>query len=306
MKQNETNLSPKIPKYTCELCEMSTNNKKDYNKHMSTAKHEKREKCNKMKQICPQKSPKEEVCEKCDGVFRNRTAMWRHKNKCKGKTIEMMEVLKMMMENQENSTNTLKEVFLDVLKQNADEFKELVKESQQAITINKMTNCNNKNFNLNFFLNDKCKNAMNIMDFIKSINLTLDDYESYIGGYSNTLSGILVRELKNTDIHIRPIHCTDFKRKVIYVRENGEWKCDSDNKITQKAIKYLSHYNYCQYKKWNNEYPESLDTKTSEHDYYMKLVTNSFPGSTDEEIESSYNKIIRCMLKEVTINKLLE
>ena len=216
----------------------------------------------------------------------------------------------------------VKEIFSMMMKTNAD-FQRLMLESSHAMIesqnkfientnnaiVNNTTyntnNTINNRFNLNFFLNDTCKDAMNIMDFVEMVKsqLNLKDFEAFENGYSNTISGLFLRGLEALEVNERPIHCTDLKREVIYVKNDNVWHLDSNQELVTKAVKHISHYNFKQYPTWQKENPASNNTNSKEHEYYMKLVRNCMPGGTDDEINDNYKKIIRNVMKEVVIDK---
>jgi hypothetical protein len=314
--QTATFLSQKVSKnngkYFCECCDYVCDRKNNFNKHILTPKHQTAifwsQKVAKIAKNEKIEKEDEYACDKCKKVYYSRGGIWKHKKTCSGSQ-EMIEMFNMMMESQEKkTTNTMKEVFIDLLKQNTDDFKELMKESYQAVTINQtnMNNCNNNNkFNLNFFLNDTCKDAMNIMDFVEMVKSELKpkDFEAYENGYSNTVSGLFLRGLKGLEVNQRPIHCSDLKREVLYVKDDNVWHLDSSQLLVTKAIKYISHYNFKQYPAWQKAHPACEDTNSKVHEHYMKLVRNCMSGGTDEEIENNYNKIIRNVMKEVVIDK---
>jgi hypothetical protein len=299
--------------FHCSTCNHNFTRKNDYDRHVVSKKHIERKYNN---NDTKQSTQNDNCCNKCNRKYKTRAGLWKHSKLCvveekKMKMDDMMEIISMMMESQEKkTTNTMKEVFIDLLKQNTDDFKELMKESYQAVTINQtnMNNCNNNNnnkFNLNFFLNDTCKDAMNIMDFVEMVKseLKLKDFEAYENGYSNTVSGLFLRGLKGLEVNQRPIHCSDLKREVLYVKDDNVWHLDSNELLVTKAIKYISHYNFKQYPAWQKAHPACEDTNSKVHEHYMKLVRNCMSGGTDEEIENNYKKIIRNVMKEVVIDK---
>ena len=197
------------------------------------------------------------------------------------------------------------------VKQN-NEFKELMLEQSKYMmeiankagnTIN--TNCNNKIFNLNFYLNDTCKDAVNIFDFIKSIALKLTDLEytskyGYVAGITN----ILLRGLKEIDVCKRPFNCSDIKREIIYVKDNGVWEKDDENKSKMvKAIQKISHRNFLQVSDWQDKYPSSRDVESNKNTEYLYIMREVLGGSLDKDDASNYSKIIRNIMKEIVIDK---
>ena len=164
-------------------------------------------------------------------------------------------------------------------------------------------NNNNKTFNLQFFLNEQCKDAMNITDFANSFDLQLSDLET-VGelGYVEGITKIMVDKLNSMDIYKRPIHCSDAKREIIYVKDDNVWtKEEKDNPKLRQAIKSVSFKNMKLVYNWSNAYPESKDNQTKLNDKYMMLVIESTGGKGP--ILESENKIMRKIAKEIIIDK---
>ena len=286
MKQNETNLVPKSSDFfVCECCDYTTSRKSQYDRHLSTDKHKNQENETDLKQ----ESSKKFVCF-CNKSFNSRTSLWRHKNNCS-------------QENNEDPTD--KELILMLIKQNSQLIQqnaELVKNGTHITTNN--TNSHNNTFNLQFFLNETCKDAMNIMDFVNSLKIELSDLEN-VGkvGYVNGMSSIIVKNLNLLDETKRPVHCTDTKREVMYVKDENKWEKEDENKKNiRKLIKHVTHKNTKLFKEYKQKYPgcEQSDSKYS--DTYDKLIVEAFGGKGDNDIEKE-NKIIRNIAKKVTIEK---
>jgi hypothetical protein len=291
MKQNETNLSPKNPKYFCENCEYITNNKKDYRKHILTAKH----KNETNETTLSQKSPNLEC--KCGIIFNSRTTLWRHKRLCH-------------LEKEQKEKND-KDLILMLIKENS-ELKNMVLNVCQKIqplnnTINSNNvNSNNKTFNLNVFLNEHCKDAMNITDFVDSLKLQLSDLEN-VGklGFVNGISNIIVKNLNSLEETKRPIHCTDTKREVLYVKDEDKWEKENEknNKI-RKAIKRIADKNARLLPNFKEAHPDCIKSTSKYSDQYNKIIVEAMGGSGDNDIEKE-DKIIKNIAKEVTIDKSL-
>jgi hypothetical protein len=169
------------------------------------------------------------------------------------------------------------------------------------------TNCNNKTFNLQVFLNEQCKDALNITDFVNQIQLQLSDLDM-IGrvGYTEGMSKIIVRNLKDLDISKRPIHCSDLKREVMYVKDKDAWEKENGENIKIKnAIKFIEHKNVKQLPQWKAENPESEDYDSKRHMDYHKIIIESMGGATNEDENKKREKIIKNIAKEVVIDKNL-
>ena len=167
-----------------------------------------------------------------------------------------------------------------------------------------MTNSHNKTFNLQFFLNETCKNAMNIMDFVDSLQLQLSDLES-IGqlGFVDGLSSIIIKHLKALDVTMRPVHCSDSKRESVYVKHDNKWEKDDETKSKlRKAVKYIAHKNTKLIPQWKAKYPDFMDSTSKHSDQYNNLVIEVL-GGDDLDSSVNENKIIRRIAREMVIDK---
>ena len=198
---------------------------------------------------------------------------------------------------------------LHLLKQNGELHNKIIEmASQSSINVNNTNshnNIQNKTFNLQFFLNDTCKDAMNISEFISSINFNLEDLE-HTGrtGYIEGISNIVVKSLNKLEQHMRPLHCSDNKREVLYIKDNNEWTKETEEKpILTKAIKTIANENIKQINKWRQKYPDCTKSDSKKNDLYLKIVSNSMNGLTKEEGEQNINKIISNVAKKVVIDK---
>ena len=184
---------------------------------------------------------------------------------------------------------------------------EVIKNSANTNINNNNTinnNSHNKTFNLQVFLNETCKDAMNIMDFVDSIKIQLSDVES-IGelGYVNGISKLIIKHLNALDENMRPVHCSDPKRDILYVKDKNVWeKEDSDNNKLKKAIKYISHKNICAHPEWRAKYPDCLTSESLKSDQYNRMVIEAMGGSGHNDAEKA-DKIVKKIAKAVTIDK---
>lgn len=197
----------------------------------------------------------------------------------------------------------------DVVKENSD-LKTLIIDTQsqmiEAIKTGTQTinnNSHNKTFNLNFFLNDTCKGAMNIMDFVNSVKLQLTDLEKMGDvGFVNGMSNIIIRNLKSMDVSLRPIHCTDTKREVLYIKDENKWdKETAGNPKIRKAIKYIAQKNSKQLSCFKDKYPDCTKSHSKYSDTYNKLLVEVMGGNGDTEEKE--NKIIKKVVKEIIVDK---
>jgi hypothetical protein len=193
------------------------------------------------------------------------------------------------------------------MKENS-EFKHLILEALKNGSVNNSNNIinnnsNNKSFNLQFFLNETCKDAMNITDFVDSIKLQLSDLER-VGelGYVNGISNIIVKNLNELDVTKRPIHCADKKREILYVKDEDKWEKDEEKKKIRKVIKRVASKNQRLLLKFKEVHPD-CNTSTSKYsDQYNTIIVESMGGSGDNDLEKE-EKIIKKITKEITIDK---
>ncbi len=311
-------MSPKIfgskssKKYECLTCDYITSRKSQYDRHVLTAKHLILINPKKELKILMQKVPEQFSCS-CGKSYKHQSSLCAHKKKC-GSKDDISNAIVETLQQPESVFTLLLNQNMELIKQN-QEFKDLIIEqnnkmiemAKEAKTINNTTTNNNtnNNFNLQFFLNEQCKDALNIMDFINQLQLNTSDLDM-VGrvGYSEGISKLFIRGLKELDVFKRPIHCSDLKREVLYVKDKDAWEKDNDEKKKMKnAIKYIAAKNFKQIHKWQEENPESNHYDSKKNDDYNQIILNSMGGATAEEDESNYNKIIRNVAKESVIDK---
>jgi len=302
------NSSPKIPKiYKCELCKIETRNKKDFNKHILTRKH-----CNNdvWLQNDTKKSPKspkllktskEFICG-CGKEYKYRQGLYVHNKKCDGVPVDLKTlVMKLMVENHEMKNTIINE---NIKLQNHNlELQKQVLDVCKANNSNNTINSHNKTFNLQFFLNEQCKDAMNITDFINSVTLSLSDLENMASsGYVNGISSIIIKELRGLDITKRPVHCSDSKRETLYIKDEDKWEKEgSENTKMKKAIRTVEKKNISLISEWTNKHPKFTNSTSSENDEYLNILIETMGGKGD--YEKNKNKIIKNIAKEVIIDK---
>ena len=285
--------------FFCEKCNYSTLRKSQYERHILTRKHIKtipdNENSSKKFQDL---FPKNYSCGSCEKYFYDRAGLWRHNKKCHN-----------LSNNKDNDKETLKtdnkptdnELIMLLIKENS-EMKNLMMEVIKNGTHN--TNSHNKTFNLQFFLNETCKDAMNIMDFVDSIKLQLSDLEK-VGklGFVEGISNIITTNLKALDVTQRPIHCSDIKREVLYVKDEDKWeKENEEKKKLRKAIKYVAHKNTKLISQFKDKHPDCVKSHSKHSDHYNKLIIEAMGGYGDNDLEKE-DKIIKKISKEVTIDK---
>jgi hypothetical protein len=294
--KNEAIICPKF--YYCKICDYKCCKTFNWDRHLLTAKHKKRivesQTVTKNEPDEQNEESKHYKCNNCHKIYNSRNGLWKHKHKCKPT----------------NTENEAKELIQYLMKENS-EFKQLIiEQNKQMIELaknsgNNNNNTTNNNFNLNFFLNETCKNAMNIMDFVNQLNVNTNDLEETGRiGFAAGISKIFINGLKDIDIPDRPIHCSDFKREILYIKDQDQWNKESDDKVVlTKAIKHIAHKNMKQITEWTKQHPDYNDSTSKQNDRYLNIVKESMSGSSQEETNKNYNKIIKNIVKETVINK---
>ena len=286
-------------KFQCEKCDYNTSRKSQWQRHLATAKH-------KMDNWDKKKVPPKYQCE-CGNEYTYQSGLCKHKKKCQPK----------MSNFQIPYFSSNEELIQTILKEN-HEVKQLLMEQNMKImdlankntiinnTTNNNTN-NTNNFNLQVFLNVQCKNALNMSEFVDSLQLQISDLENTGRlGYIDGISQIFINGLKGLDVSERPIHCSDVKRETIYIKDKNIWEKENDERHRLKlAIKTITSKNIKQIPLWQKENPDCFDSSTKKNDKYLKIVSNAMNGLTKEETEKNYDKIISRIAKETVIQKEL-
>ena len=302
-----TKKSQKIPKkYLCEKCNYSTSSLKDFNKHKLTAKHKM------MTNDDPpiKKSPITKFVCICGKEYKYKQGLSVHKKKCLIVNQEETEEREPEIQNEIAPTKDKDEMIIEFMKSQAELNKTLmnaVNEGKMGNTTNNnnntTNNINNNQFNLNFFLNDTCKDALNITDFLDSIQLQLNDLEETGRlGHVNGISRIFVNALKNMDETQRPIHCTDSKRETLYIKDKDTWTKDNSKARLKSAIESVADRNLDQIPQWRDENPRCQIMDSKENAMLSEMTLNSI-GQLDEEGEKDKEKIAKKIIKEVVIDK---
>jgi len=279
-------------KFYCKNCDYGTSKKSSFDNHLLSAKHGKSSIDNSAFK-----------CMLCSKTYKDNSGLWRHKKK-------MHDTNKIVKE-EETELGKLTKLFTDVVKQNQELQKTLLEFSTKMSvpsinnTINNNNNNTTNNFNLNVFLNETCKDALNLADFVNSLQVQLKDLEETAKiGYTEGVSKIFINGLNELDVNMRPIHCSDAKRETLYIKNNDEWtKEDPDKSHITKAIKTVSNKNIKQIFEWQKKYPCYKDPESKQNDKYLEMICNTMGGSTDEEQNKNLNKIIKNITKEVIIDK---
>jgi hypothetical protein len=303
-------------KFKCELCHYFTCRKSQYNRHLQTDKHKNRTNETFVTELVQKGSEKFQCI--CGISFNNRTTLWRHKKKCSFENNECVDN-KPCGDSNSSLNFITPELILELIKDNK-EMKQIILEqngtinnlvktgiSQANHNTNSLNNNNNKTFNLQFFLNETCKDAMNIMDFVDSIKLQLSDLEK-MGelGYSQGISNIITTNLKALDVTQRPVHCTDKKRETMYIKDENTWGKEDDNKTKlRRIIKKVADKNIKLLPTFREKYPEYKNSASKVSDKYDKLVLEVMGGAGNNDLEKE-DKIIHNISKCTTIEKYSE
>ena len=307
MIQNDTQKASKnIRNFVCDVCDYSCSKKGDWNRHILRPKHIKL--TNMIQQDTENDSKdidtlNQYMCN-CGNTYKHHSGLWRHKKQCtyqdsKMETTnvahsdeinELKEFMKYLM--QENSE--MKNMMMEVIKNGT------VANSHNTISTN---NSHNKAFNLQFFLNETCKDAMNITDFVESIKLQVSDLENVAEvGYIEGISNIIVKNLKKLDVTQRPVHCTDKKRETMYVKDQDTWEKDEENQKMHRVVKKVTDKNARLILKYKELHPDCMTYHSRFNDTYNKIIVESMGGSGDNMFEKE-EKIIQRVSKEVTVDK---
>lgn len=292
-------------KYYCELCDYKCCKSYDWSRHKLTQKHRNNDKIMTNDYSGGHKSVSTHLTCGCGKVYKYRQGLSVHKKKC---STSKISTINQSEDNDKDLSD--KEIIKMLIKENS-EFKTMILEVVKTIQPNNTTNNNNShnttnnNFNLQFFLNDTCKDAINLVDFVQGLQVQLKDLEETAKlGYSEGVSKIFINGLNELDVNMRPIHCSDVKRETLYIKDQDEWiKEDSSKTHITKAIKTVGKKNIQQIFEWQKKYPDYNDPDSRNNDKYLKMLSNAMNGSTDEEQSKNMNKIVKNIAKEVIIDK---
>jgi len=299
----ENPISPS--KFYCDICDFNTESKRDFERHTQTQKHQNA--INGLQDTTDLAIDFQKYkCIYCNKEYKHHSSLWKHKKTCKHQYDDDVSDFMNMSD---------KNLILTLINENK-EFKQIIIDQNKTIQdlatkvgnqhSNNNTNSHNKTaFNLQFYLNETCKNAMNISEFVESIRPTLKDLE-YVGrkGYVEGVSNIILQKLKNMDYTYRPIHCSDSKREILFVKENNEWhKEEEQSLILTRAIKQIAHENMKNINEWKLQHPGCTDPDSKVNDLWLHIVSNSMSGITKEETDKNVGKIISNIAKEVVIKK---
>ena len=304
----DANLVPKSSDhFYCESCDYTTSRKSQYDRHITTLKHQKNAQgCAKKFQLKNTESHSF-ICE-CGNKYKYRQGLQKHKKTCLKQCDNNNEKMIELFKEQLQENKEMKQFLLEQQKQMMEQNKqilELTKDKTTQIINNNCHTTNNNKFNLNLFLNEHCKNALNLGDFINSLQLQLTDLEATAKlGYVDGISKIFVKGLKDLEIHKRPVHCSDVKRETLYVKDEDKWAKEDENNVKIKhAIQQITYKNIKQIPAWVQNHPSCKNGSCQTNDEYMNILSNCMTGTSEEEQTSNMSKIISKVAREVAIQK---
>ena len=296
--------------FSCKNCDYHTSKKSSYDKHTMTRKHSQLTSVNNelTENVALHK------CSMCNKSYKSRVGLWKHIKVC-ADTLQTEEkechtpndnTVIYKYEKNENDITQLTNLVIEVVKHNSDFQKQMMDmcKNMQSTVISNCNNNNNttNNFNLQLFLNEYCKDAMNISEFIDSFDLQMSDLEN-VGrvGYIEGMSNIIINKIKDIEVNKRPIHCSDLKREVIYIKDDDVWEReDANNTKFRKVIKKVTRKNIGMLNDWRDMYPDCMDVESEYNDIYMNLIKEVM-GPDDTELNET--KIMKKIVKHIVIDK---
>jgi hypothetical protein len=279
-----TKISPKNPQnFCCDFCHFISSNKKDYGRHLATQKHKSRQKDINDTKKPPSKPLTFHECKICNKSYKYSSGLYRHKKKCiNSESTNSNDILN-------NQLALSKELIMNVVKEQQNQIKELTATIKELIPKvgNNITTTNQK-FNIQVFLNEKCKDAITMSDFIKSIEVSLQqlDYTKH-NGLVNGLSNVIIENINKLGYYQRPIYCTDIKRESLYIKEADSWEKDINKEKIKRAIKDVSTKQFFALSKWTKENPD-FQNNENKQDYYthtLVAIANNKENNEDKIIK---------------------
>ena len=293
--------------FECKSCDFSSSKESEYIRHLATSKHKRLTNIEN-----DNKNTKIFTCDLCSKHYFSRVGLWKHEKVCiKNNNVILSDTdIAANVSNIDKEINQVitKDMFMELINDNKEMIK-IIKDQHEQIksmipkmgnTINNTTN--NNNFNLNVFLNEQCKDAININEFIKSLKITLEDlYFTRKNGIAQGISNLMINGLKELDVYKRPIHCTDFKRDIVYIKEHDKWEKDDNKKIMKKTIEIVANKQRNKISDWVDLHPYWIEDEKLQYEYLTLLNKITEPIDCDDKIEK---KIIRNIAKEVQITDI--
>jgi len=304
--------------FVCEKCNFECVKKSNYTSHIKTKKHQR---------LVLDDNSRNKIfwCDKCAKPYKTQSGLWKHQPNCQGfipeetpkpKTKETSNPKETIQPN--DATAEMLNMIYDLVKQNQEINEILVKQTEQileytnrpVIIQQNIQNNTTNNFSLNVFLQEKCKGAINMSDFVNNLPIGMGDLEM-VGkiGYVEGISRIIMNELSSLDVYRRPIHCTDTKRETIYIKDRDKWTRDTEHKEhTKKVIEKVASKNLSKIPEWRRQHPAADIMDSKDHELNMKIMIQSLGGlggTSKEKTERNHDKIIKLLSKEICVNKEL-
>jgi len=293
--------------FNCKNCDFKCSKQSNWTTHLLTRKHQNRIKLNEKNEVDAAPSF---VCKKCDKSYKARNSLWYHENKCSLKPVVTEKINSDLIERILNDRQRilddnaeLRNFIMEQSKittETVNKALELCKPVNNNTTINQ-TNNNNQRFNINVFLNEQCKDAINFSDFVKNIQISYEDLENNAQlGFVNGISKIFLDNLKQLDVNERPIHCTDVKRETMYIKDENIWTKQPDDEKLQKAIQTVSYRSMGKLAEWKQENPDYKDADSEFSQKCLDIQRQTLAGS-DRGVY--YPKVIHALARETIVDK---
>jgi hypothetical protein len=276
----------------------------EWQRHISTQKHLKGE----------SNLPKTYNCSNCGKAYKHRQSLFSHRKKVHNLDDNIEPDIRDDVEDEPQIGDNPKgmitnEMVLKLIEQNTELQKQIIELSKQTTIVNNTQNINNttnnNQFNLNLFLNETCKDALNIDDFMNSLHLTVEDLEETGRlGFVQGITRIFLQGLKDLDVTRRPFHCTDIKRETVYIKDQDRWEKETtEKKLMKQALNQVVRKNLKMIHVWREDHPDYLRSNTQDNDDYMKIYLSSLGSAYDDEQQRMDEKIIRNVLREIILDK---
>jgi len=284
--------------HVCEICNFKCSKQSNYVIHLTTAKHIRLTNTNaKMPNV-----PNVYICD-CGKEYKHMSSLCKHKKTCTHTTDEVSD----------DKIDTLSNTIMMLVKEN-QEFKQLLIDQNKQMmemagnmgnTVNNTNNVNSHNkFNLNVFLNEDCKNAMSLTDFVNSMNLTIEDFiQTGELGFIDGISKVMVERIHNMDLHDRPVHCTDLKRETVYIKDRDKWEKDDDKVRLRKAVNNVAKDNRSLTSEWMEATPDVNTSGTANYENFFKYSQSALGGMGTDKNKAFEDKIMKNIMKETTIDR---
>ena len=300
-------------KFYCEICSFGCSNKYNWNKHLSTTKHKNGNKMvtNGQKMVTSHSSCSVvHVCPDCKKSYRYRSGLSRHRKKCSVKTTKnLLNSQKKRCKKMQTPTDggiiadTFNKV-MDTMVKQQNQINKLLDLQKEMIP--KLGNNNNNNMTINVFLNEHCKDAMNLTDFINSIKISLEDLEyTNQHGYVKGLSQIFTKHLVDVGEKQRPIHCSDRKRLQFYVKEGDTWDKDPQNTKIDQSITAVTNKAFNELKQWQDAHPGYDNINSPVNKEWLEIIGKLSGGSTEDDQHRNKENIKRSMSQSLSIKEAI-